>query len=290
MARAAIRSLPFRHNLKPELGFEIFRLSDLYERRTRGAIDHGLDVPQRPEFHTIYVGLAGRGRHVVDFTPCRLGAGLVTIVARGRVQQFTPTRSAEAWMLLFSPELGARRPLTALSPSLAEPAIEMPADVRRDVLALCAQLAAEQARPLDRLQPALLESLLEAVVLHAERLVARAAAGAPPPDAVSRFLTILERDHARTRSVAHYARAAGISPRRLQELCAAHAGRTAKQLISDRVVLEQKRLLAHTELTVKELAERTGFAEPTNLVKFFRHQTGRTPLEFRAQVRGDRAF
>jgi AraC-like DNA-binding protein len=290
MPRAPIRSLPFKHNAKPALGFEVFRLSELYERGERGALPHGLEVPVRPEFHTLYVGLAGRGRHVVDFTPCRLGAGFITIVACGRVQQFTTTRAAEAWMLLFSPEFAGGRAAAALSPSLADPVIEMPPDVRRDVLALAAQLAAEQARPLDRAQPALLAALLEAILLHAERLVARASAGQPPPDAVSRFLTILERDHARTRSVAHYARAAGISPRRLQELCAAHAGRTAKQLISDRVVLEQKRLLAHTELTVKELAERTGFAEPTNLVKFFRHQTGRTPLEFRAQVRVDRAI
>lgn len=28
----AIRSLPFRHNVKPALGFEIFRLSHLHER------------------------------------------------------------------------------------------------------------------------------------------------------------------------------------------------------------------------------------------------------------------
>jgi AraC family transcriptional regulator, transcriptional activator of pobA len=52
-------------------------------------------------------------------------------------------------------------------------------------------------------------------------------------------------------------------------------------VIDDRVILEQKRLLVHTELSIKELAARTGFAEPTNLVKFFRHHTGQTPRAFR---------
>jgi AraC-like DNA-binding protein len=47
-------------------------------------------------------------------------------------------------------------------------------------------------------------------------------------------------------------------------------------------VLELKRVLAHTDVSVKELAERAAFDEPTNLVKFFRHHTGMTPLEFRA--------
>jgi hypothetical protein len=53
--REAIRDLPFRHNLKPGLGFEIFRLAELFRR-----VPHDeLRSPQRPEFHTLYVGLAG---------------------------------------------------------------------------------------------------------------------------------------------------------------------------------------------------------------------------------------
>jgi transcriptional regulator GlxA family with amidase domain len=58
------------------------------------------------------------------------------------------------------------------------------------------------------------------------------------------------------------------------------------------VILEHKRLLAHSGVSVKELAALTGFDEPTNLVKFFRLHTGQTPLEFRSGhltgVRGKR--
>src|SRR5574337_1107271 len=85
-----IRSLPFRHNVKPGLGFEIFRLSQLFDRADRKTIDHALETPQRPEFHTVYVGLRGTGRLVVDFTPTPLGANRLTFVARGRVQYFVP--------------------------------------------------------------------------------------------------------------------------------------------------------------------------------------------------------
>jgi AraC family transcriptional activator of pobA len=97
-----------------------------------------------------------------------------------------------------------------------------------------------------------------------------------------RFFTILERDFSRTREVSHYAHASGISPRRLSELVKVELGRSTKEVIDDRVILEHKRLLAHTGVSVKELAALTGFDEPTNLVKFFRLHTGQTPLEFRA--------
>jgi len=285
----AIRSLPFRHGAKPSVGLEVFRLSQLRARAERKALDHALDAPQRPEFHTVYVGLRGAGTHVVDFTPVPLGAGYLTFVARGRVQQFVIDREVDAWMLLFAPELlGGQRadPLRApavLSPLWPAPALAVPAADMRELLALVEQLEAEQARPVDSLQEPVLAGLLRVLLLRAERM--RAGGQEAVPAALERFFTILERDHAETRSVAHYARAAGISPRRLGELLAAQTGKSTKQVIDERVVLEHKRLLAHTELSVKELAARTGFPEPTNLVKFFRHHTGTTPLAFRAAHR-----
>lgn len=292
MRRAAIRDLPFRHNTRPGLGFEIFRLAELFGR----ALDHALDAPQRPEFHTVYIGLRGSGSMVVDFSAVPLGSDTLTVVARGRVQSFVPGRELDAWMLLFVPELiglDARSvdPLhgaIVLDPSWPTPSLQLERGDRKELVALAEQLAAEQARPLDAIQPALMSSLVRAILLRAER-IARASTTRPTPTPeLARFFTTLERDCTSTRSVAHFAKMAGLSPRRLAELLVQHTGKSTKQVIDDRVILEQKRLLAHTDISVKELADRTGFAEPTNLVKFFRHHTGITPLEFRRNLPSSR--
>jgi AraC-like DNA-binding protein len=292
MARraAAIPSLAFRHSVNPALGFEIFRLSQLYARAAHDPARLGLEIPQRNEFHTIYVGLRGHGRLIIDFTPVPLGAGHLTFSACGRVQHFVPDPRVEAWLLLFKPEFllaggDSPDPLAlpaTLAASWAMPTIAMPRPAARELVAIAEQLEAEHARPFDELQPWVLTALLRVLVLRAERLIERAP---PVPAPVQRFLTVLEQDHATTRSVDHYARKAGISARRLAELVHAHAGASTKQVIDRRVILEQKRLLVHTDISVKELAARTGFAEPTNLVKFFRHHVGATPLEFRDRHR-----
>ena len=282
----SILRLPFRHNAKPELGFEIFRLSQLLARSTRG---RGLEIvaaPHRNEFHSVYVGLRGRGQLIIDFAPVPLGARRLVFVARGRVQQFVPDPRVEAWMLLFSPEFllaGGDRPdplaaAATLSPSWAQPSIAVSAAEARALITLAGQLDDEHARPFDEAQPWVLACLLRVLMLRAERLLDRTA---PVPAPLQRFFTVLEQDHAMTRSVEHYARRAGISARRLAELVHGHTGTSTKQLIDERVILEQKRLLVHTDLSVKELAARTGFAEPTNLVKFFRLHAGMTPLAFR---------
>jgi len=288
MRRAAIRDLPFKHNTRPGLGFEVFRLAELFARK----LDHALDAPTRPDFHIVYVGLRGSGSLIVDFTAVPLGAGWLTIVARGRVQQFVPAAGIDAWMLLVTPEfieldrrsIDPLRGASVVDPSWPSPALRLASIDRNEMVLLAEQLVAEQARALDAVQPALMASLLRAILLRAERL-ARAADPRPAPaPALARFFTTLESDCTSTRSVAHYAKAAGLSPRRLAELLVEHTGKSTKQIIDDRVVLEHKRLLAHTDASVKELADRTGFAEPTNLVKFFRHHTGMTPLEFRRNL------
>ena len=68
------------------------------------------------------------------------------------------------------------------------------------------------------------------------------------------------------------------------------AGLDAKDFIDARVMLELKRLLAHTDEGLKEIAAALGFDEPTNLVKYFRQRLHATPMEFRAAWRARGTF
>jgi AraC-like DNA-binding protein len=92
----------------------------------------------------------------------------------------------------------------------------------------------------------------------------------------------VERDHAVTRRVEDYAAALGYSPRTLTRAASSATGRTAKQYIDDRVLLEAKRLLRHSGLPAKEVADRLGFIDASDFTKFFRLRTGMTPGAFRS--------
>jgi AraC-like DNA-binding protein len=91
--------------------------------------------------------------------------------------------------------------------------------------------------------------------------------------------------YASSREVNWYARQLGFSPRTLSRATHQAVGRSAKQFIDDRVVLEAKRLLAHTEITVAECARKTGFDDPANFSKFFRDRALIAPGEFAARAR-----
>ena len=94
----------------------------------------------------------------------------------------------------------------------------------------------------------------------------------------------LDADFTRQHQVQHYASALGMSEKTLSRLCMTATGASAKVVINQRLKLEAKRLLAHTRLAVQVIGRDLGFEEATNFVKFFRKETGQTPLAFRQGV------
>jgi AraC family transcriptional regulator, transcriptional activator of pobA len=278
-----IRQVAFDHRAKPTVGIEVFRLQQLFDRMARGELPVELELPERVSFHILFVGISGSGQMTVDFRSVPIGARRLGFIAAGRVRQFEFDRAVDAWMVLIEPSVAVGLGTNVLSPAWEAPWLETSKTEHAELVAIVDQLVAEQARPLDAYQPELLASMCRTLVVRCERLYGQA----PTPHAAQlvQFFTLLERDFATDRSVEHYARAVGFSPRRLGELLVEHTGKSTKQLIADRVLLELKRALAFTEVTVKQLAVDTGFDEPTNLVKFFRLHTKLTPLEFRVQQR-----
>jgi AraC-like DNA-binding protein len=121
---------------------------------------------------------------------------------------------------------------------------------------------------------------------HTVRSAGRCSTSAPSTGArgetFQRFQNERERSFAITRHVSEYAARLGYSAKTVTRACQAATGHSAKELINVRVVLEAKRLLAHTDLPAATIGHRLGFVEPTNFSKFFTNKTGHTPGAFRS--------
>ncbi len=96
-----------------------------------------------------------------------------------------------------------------------------------------------------------------------------------------RFRMALLQHFPRLRQAAPYAELLQVSLRELNLELKRRAGRTASALIHERAVLEAKRLLAQTSLTVSEIGFELQFEDPAYFVRFFRRETGGTPGQFR---------
>ena len=120
--------------------------------------------------------------------------------------------------------------------------------------------------------------------LHLAREAATSAEDRIDPAILQRFRTYrttVEREFRRWHKVSQYADQMGCSSRTLSRATLQVTDKSAKSFLVDRIVLEAKRLLAHTVLPVSTIGDQLGFDEATNFVKFFRRETGSPPGEFR---------
>ncbi|RZM23027.1 MAG: AraC family transcriptional regulator [Pedobacter sp.] len=85
--------------------------------------------------------------------------------------------------------------------------------------------------------------------------------------------------------VSDYAQLLNISSGHLSETVKSQSGKPAIKHIHERLVLEARRLLFHTESSLKEIAYELGFSDASYFNRFFKRETGKTPLEYRISTR-----
>jgi AraC-like DNA-binding protein len=75
-----------------------------------------------------------------------------------------------------------------------------------------------------------------------------------------------------------------VTERGLNEATRRALGSTAAQLIRARLILEAKRLLAHSDANVASVADSLSFEDPAYFSRWFKKHTGSSPLEFRRSI------
>ncbi|MDA7089235.1 helix-turn-helix domain-containing protein [Pseudomonas sp. SA3-5] len=102
-------------------------------------------------------------------------------------------------------------------------------------------------------------------------------------DHLQRFTRLLEIHFREHLAIERYAAELGISAAHLNALCRRLAGQSALQLINQRLLLEAKRCLVYTAMTVNQVSDSLGFSEPAYFSRFFKRGSGQTPKSFRLQ-------
>lgn len=97
----------------------------------------------------------------------------------------------------------------------------------------------------------------------------------------ARFLALL-RDYGMThRTIAFYADRLALTPNHLSAVVRQQSGLSVMDWINRTTIMEAKILLKHSTLMMYEISDRLCFPEPTAFNRYFKKQTGMTPLEYR---------
>jgi AraC family transcriptional regulator, transcriptional activator of pobA len=271
---------PTVHDLRAEPGS--LEVIDFHENFGDGDVRE----PHRHPYHELLWVREGRGRHLIDGEAVDFGPSTLTVISKGQIHQFQRADEVSGVVVRFEDDWlsGSRRWL--FSGQACTPLSVPDADAAR-FDALLGLLRDELDRPPEPESPELRSHLLSAALLWAARWREAQLEGGGATSGDVRlhreFLEALERDFAASHEARHYAAELNVTTGTLSRTLTKLTGRTTKQLILDRVMLEAARLLRFSDLSVKEIAARLGFSDQFAFSKAFKRQRGEAPLDYRGR-------
>ncbi len=95
------------------------------------------------------------------------------------------------------------------------------------------------------------------------------------------FLTLVGRHATSTRELSFYANSLAITPRHLCRVIMRTTGKTVKQWICERIIMEAKVLLNEPGLTIQQISDALGFPNQSAFGTYFKKATSNSPLAYR---------
>ncbi|WDY60253.1 helix-turn-helix domain-containing protein [Pseudomonas sp. PSKL.D1] len=136
-------------------------------------------------------------------------------------------------------------------------------------------------------------TLLEALVTALMVWISRQQPGQAPRNRDERdrqllgqFLRLVEAHYREHLPVETFAERLKVPSLQLNQLCRALSGQTALQVIHQRLLLEARRNLVYTRMSIGQLSDSLGFSDPTYFARFFKRLSGQTPNGYRRSVLG----
>jgi len=137
-------------------------------------------------------------------------------------------------------------------------------------------------------QQGMLKAHMQVLLIYVSRLyTARFNHTDLAPDRVllKKYLAKIEDSYTELHDVTAYAELLNISAGHLSEVVKQQSGKPAITHIHERLILEAKLLLFHTEQPIKEITFQLGFKDTSYFNRFFKRITKLTPVEYRESIR-----
>lgn len=230
----------------------------------------------------------GTCTHMLDFQTILQKPGESLLIRPGQVHRFHNTDDWDGWLVAFRPEFLLHElamkegnwleKFRHLPEKQTIPAASYPfLNNCLNQIRYCLNLQADGSR-LELLLRLQLYSLLTmlGVIQHDDKATENKSAGR-----VQRFRELLEQQYSTEHKVAYYAAHLACTEKTLRQNCLETLGMPTKAVINQRLILEAKRLLAHTHQPANQIAAQLGFDEHSHFGKFFKRETGLTPKDFR---------
>lgn len=285
--KTPIPSYPFKQlqNIDQKIGLTTIKETLSLRDEVSFTTPHSLD------FFVFMLITEGEYEHVLDEKTYQLQAGDLFIICPNQIHNFTKLDGFDGYIVTFS-ECFLKDFLIFFNPMVKYELlyefylikqIKLSTYTVNQFISVYLLLLEETQKESDLCQKLILLNLFSVILHNIEReLKSNILVRKIMIDNVfMNFKKVLCEDINYKYNVQYYADKMKISIRTLQTVSKRNMNKTPKEIIDDNLIIECKRQLLMSNFLIQEVAFALGFDDPSAFSKYFKKNTGLSPIEFK---------
>lgn len=251
--------------------------------------------PHRHDFYEVLYIKRGSGLHIIDSNSYPVAPPCIFFMSPGQAHKLDLSQDIEGYIFLFAAEfyLTSRTNQNRLlefpfffTLHQDNPPLYLEQKQQRAFIESLFEHAVSEYPCGTPASDELLRSILDTLLVSCANIYSqtRPRIAGRGHIMVKRFLQLAEENFMKNIKVDQYAQMLAITPGHLTQVVRELTGRTSNEILHAKQIVEAKRLLVHTSLSVTQIAEQMNFDDQSYFTKFFKKSTGTTPLLFRRKA------
>jgi AraC-like DNA-binding protein/mannose-6-phosphate isomerase-like protein (cupin superfamily) len=252
-----------------------------------------VSYPHRHDFYEVLFLTNGSGIHIIDNDEYYIHPPSVFFLSPGQAHKLELSHDIEGFIFLFTSEFyllhqsNKNRLLEYpffFSVEQKNPPLLLKNKDNINFLRTLFTRGCEEMRQRTHRSEEIAHAILDLILLTCDKLYPdrhRTLNSGKGHELAKKFLYLIEENYQKNLRVNDYADMLAITPNHLTQIVKQVTGKTSIELLQDKLIVEVKRLLLHTNMTVSEIAELMNFPDQSYFTKYFKKITGATPLQYR---------
>lgn len=258
-----------------------------------------VSYPHRHDFYEVLFISKGSGYHIIDGNKYEIRPPSVFFLSPGQTHSLALSNDVDGYIFLFTSEFyllnqqNKNRLLSFpffFSVDQNNPPLYLENQEEEEFLKTLFMRACMEVRQNKPVSEEIIRSILDLLLLSCDELYPEELAKIQKGKShilVKRFLLLIEENYQHNLSISDYADKLSITPNHLTQMVKQLTGKTSLEILKEKYIVEIKRLLLHTTMSISEITELMHFSDQSYFSKYFKNCTGQTPLQYRKTMPKD---
>lgn len=249
---------------------------------------HIATTPHKHDFYLVVLFTAGKGTHEIDFEPYPIRPGTVFMMNPGQMHNWEFSDGIDGYVFFHDKQFydeGFTKESVKDYPFFysihEQPYIQLTKKTLPAIEFLFKEIIVEyQNNELLKFEKLHALTTLFYIELSRQYKTIVKPGNENYLDKVRKLEEMIDKNFKEKKSPSEYAELMNMSEKHLNRISKSCLNKTTSELIAERVILEAKRILIHSKLTVSEVAFHLGYDDASYFSRFFKKHTSQTPVEF----------